>query len=119
MRTYEKKCRRCDGTGYFGSRGGCFGCGGNAQVPGTGYVTVRVLTPEEKAQNALELGARKAVADIATKYPGDPAFYALQGFTKLETQEPERFAKLIQSVANGRILQVFEALVCYGAECQH
>jgi hypothetical protein len=70
MRQYEKKCGRCGGTGIYSERcGGCFNCGGNRAVPGSGIVTVTVYTAEEKATAKLASeryrNARQTVRETA------------------------------------------------------
>lgn len=115
MRSYQRKCRRCGGSGYF-SRGGCFGCGGTNAIPGTGYTTVTVRTAEEKAESAATFQARVTLARAIDELPRDERWDAQDGFRHLEVNAPERFAKALMSVRNGRTNDVITALIAYWKE---
>lgn len=118
MRSYEKKCGRCGGTGiYSQTHGGCFNCGGNRATPGSGRVTVIVYTKEEKASQKLTwdrtLTARRLIEDCAKARHHEDRFYAHHGVSELMTREPERFARLLDSIDAGRVADVTEALISY------
>lgn len=127
MRTYEKKCGRCGGTGIFSERcGGCFNCGGNRSVPGTGRVTVYVYTAEEKAASKLHFErstrARQIVREtakalyVADQMTAEAGWYAEQGVSELREREPERFAKMLDALEAGRIEDTVIALSQFCAE---
>lgn len=119
---YTVKCRRCNGTGIWtgwtpaGRGGECFGC------DGTGSLVITRYTVEEKAaiqdrlrrrndaytaidSRARELG--KQVGDSELRWD------ATYGFAALEEQEPERYAKMLDSLDAGRLDEVINALAAY------
>lgn len=127
MRSYEKRCGRCHGDGiYSETHGGCFNCGGNARVPGSGRVTVYVYTAAEKEASKLRAErttrahqivreAAKAMRD-AGKMDSEAGWYAEQGVRELRDREPERFAKMLESLEAGRIEDTVIALSQFCSE---
>jgi RecJ-like exonuclease len=60
--TGHKTCRRCKGSGVYGSIGVCFGCGGSGVD-----VICSKLTPEQLAHNAAIVKAERDAEDAAFK----------------------------------------------------
>lgn len=126
MRQYQKKCGRCGGTGIYSDRcGGCFNCGGTRAFPGSGVVTVTVYTAEEKASRKLLFARASAAyrtvreAALAMRDAGELSvqdeWFADQGVSELREREPERFAKMLDSLDAGRVTDVVKALAAYCA----
>lgn len=120
--TYEKTCGRCSGTGLFFDRGFCFNCWGAKTV------TVTVYTPAERADRkryaTRRIAAVYAIKDMAARIdtergcnPADVEGlfrdWSMWGFGRLETDEPERFAKMLDSIDAGRLYDVTIALADY------
>lgn len=122
--TYEKTCPRCSGTGVYGNRGWCFCCMG-AKV-----ITITVYTPAERADRkryaARRIAAHAAITDMAaridTEYGHTAATdnrlsdWSVWGFGRLESDEPERFAKMLDAIDDGRLYDVTVALARYSKD---
>lgn len=115
-----KKCGRCRGTGIYsqyvarvhaGAPGGCLQCDGEGRF--------RISTPEEIAAEKVARSAavrRSGALDqinLALADLDDIRVTAMNGRERLERCEPERFAKMIESVHAGRLEDVITALVSY------
>jgi hypothetical protein len=119
MRTYQKRCGRCGGSGFWFDRGLCFNC------RGAGQVTVTVRTAEEKAASkTLFERATRAYQTVretaaalyeAGKMDYEAAWYAEHGVNELREREPERYAKMLDSLDAGRIEETVIALSVYCA----
>lgn len=114
--TYTVKCRRCSGTGIWFEAGLCFGCNG------AGVKTATRYTAEEKAaKRALaerSYGALKRITTRTRELAGGRRNSRLEwdaryGFTTLRDREPERFAKMLDSLDAGRLDDVIHALAKY------
>lgn len=111
--TYQRKCGRCAGTGYYGDRGECFAC----RLSGT--VTVTRYTAAEKAaikvRDARIAAARAAVRSCADRIIGNhnDRCDVHSAFGRLRDREPERFEKLLASVEAGRVEAVTRHLLTY------
>lgn len=109
--TYKKKCGRCNGTGFF-SRGFCFRCQGATTVTITRY------TAAEKAERARYAARHAAAYDaiVRTRHtwlaPQDRV-HLYGAFDLLEMRDPDRFAKMLDSLDAGRLHDVINALVAY------
>lgn len=114
------KCGRCRGTGIYsenvrrvhvGVPGGCLQCNMEGRF--------RIPTPEEIAQAKAERVALKYRADAimtiknAVNSNSDIRVIVHVGLDRLECTAPDRFAKLLRSVAAGRLNEVIAALVAY------
>lgn len=113
--TYEQKCRRCRGTGQYANRGFCFRCHGG------GIIDVTRYTPAEKAER-IRYAARRTAAVNALHYgvakqkdwqTAEVRLNIPVGFDLLEMNEPERFAKMLDSLEAGRVYDVAIALAAY------
>lgn len=124
MRTYQKKCGRCGGDGWYSqTHGGCFNCGGTRTVPGSGVVTVYVYTAEEKAASKLRaeryLRCMQIVRETASvlydadQMSAEAGWYAEQGVRELRDREPERYERLLASLEAGRLEETVIALSKY------
>lgn len=114
--TYTAKCRRCSGTGVWFESGFCFGCNGS------GVKTITRYTAEEKAaKRTLAERTHGALERIKTRTReladgrrnSRLEWYAQYGFIALREREPERFAKMLDSLDAGRLDDVIHALAKY------
>jgi hypothetical protein len=123
----EDPCRRCGGTGIWGGVGGlrggwCFRCQGAKTVTYTRY------TAQEKADMRARwdrrMAALETVKDFAVRLDeslgltsasleGAHISLSVWGFNCLEQKEPERFAKMLDSLEEGRVYDVVRALRDY------
>lgn len=109
--TVTTKCRRCNGTGIWAGRGECFGCNTAGVRTNTRY------TAAEKAERARFQArfsaARETTKTYAATLDSDTQWNADYGFLHLRDDEPDRFAKLLDSVEAGRVADVVLALAEY------
>lgn len=123
----EDPCRRCSGTGIWGGVGGqrggwCFRCQGAKTVTYTRY------TAQEKADMKARWNRRMAALEIVKTFAarldeslgltsasreGSHASLSVWGFNRLESDEPDRFAKMLDSLDEGRVYDVVRALRDY------
>lgn len=114
--TYQRKCGRCAGTGYYADRGECFAC----RMRGT--VTVTRYTAAEKAaikaRDARIAAARTAVRNCADRIIDShiDRCDVHTAFGRLRDDEPARFEKLLASVEAGRVEAVTRHLLTYWNE---
>lgn len=107
------KCRRCNGTGVCLGR--CFLCRGYGSV----YRNVGVTgAPQYRAQVAAQRAAllarlRELSADMSRAEAINYKRPVLAAWTKLQEGEPQRFAAMLASMANGRVDAVATALRAY------
>lgn len=114
MPVTTRKCTRCqdaDGnpTGIVAG-GECFLCHGN------GEVTREVVTAEAKAAGKRRAAAVDILRMATQDMPTRARVTLLDARSLLEDTEPERHARLIDSVLAGRTLAVLEALAVYAAD---
>lgn len=122
----ENPCRRCGGSGVWSGVGGraggwCFRC------QGAGTVTFIRYTAQEKADMKVRwdrrIAALETVKDFAarldkslglTRASGEAhVSLSVWGFNRLEESEPDRFAKMLDSLDEGRVHDVVRALADY------
>lgn len=115
-----RKCNRCRGTGIYsqyvrrvhmGAPGVCLECDGAGRA--------RISTPQEIADAA----AAKKVAERRSRLleqlksvimpDHDNRAFALIAIDRLQTLEPERYQRMLDSVEAGRIADVVRHLVAY------
>ncbi len=112
-----RQCGKCHGTGFLAHHmhvqvGKCFAC------DGTGTVTV--LTAAERAAAERTYARRctlvRSLSDRAREIGRDAYHDAHAAWDHLETNAPERFARLLDSVEQGRTDQAIACLRKYAAE---
>lgn len=117
-----RTCPRCCGTGTV-HNGWCFLCWGS------GLHTFTVYTAAEKADRKAQ--AKRRIAALETVKVSAArldehlglrscddryADWAFWGFGRLESQEPERFATMLDALDDGRTYQVVRALADYSKQ---
>jgi hypothetical protein len=120
--TYTKTCGRCSGKGVIGNLGWCFDCDGARVVTVTRYTAAEKADMRARGERriaaleAVRAGAKRIDTDRGTSII-DPAGllhdWSRWGFDRLESTEPERFAKMLDSIDAGRLYEVIIALADY------
>jgi hypothetical protein len=109
-----RKCTRCqDATGTptgVVAGGECFLCRGE------GEYTREVVTAEAKAAGARRAAAVDILRMATQDMPNRARITLLDARSLLEDTEPERHARLVDSVLAGRTLAVLESLAVYAAD---
>lgn len=113
----SRKCRRCAGTGYLPEYmhvldGKCLACNG------IGFVTI--LTAAEKSAAEAAYARRcnliRVLGDRARELGHDTYYDAHAAWDHLETNVPDRFARLLDAVERECIDEAIACLRGYAAE---
>ena len=105
-------CRRCHGKGEYLSYGVCFACNGARFVPNSTAVESRPHVSPERGMKAIEaIRDESFERDGYTNGPVDCETSYARG--ALESLEPTRFVRLVESVEAGRIKAVVDHLLVY------